>query len=281
MTNAADQNRQLNDQITELRAQVARLQAAVQQTGPDKRTSSKSGKKMSPASKMGMPDDKSEMGMPSEGAMSPSSGAMGMKDDRGEMGGMSPAADAPMGAGMSMGDNKAEMGGMPMDSKGSASPAPAMGMCCMGRKAAGNADMSAMPSGTGSMAATSGPSSAMPGQPGVSHLYHIGSNGFFLNHSKHITLTPDQRMTLTHLKEKATTNSANEQRRIAQTERELYTLTGSDQPDTAKIQAKIAEIEKLRGDQRMNFISAVADASNVLTPEQRKALLGTMVASRK
>ena len=159
----ADQNAQLREQIAELRAQVARLQAAVQQTGPGKKVPAKPGMNMSPASNkgMGMMDEKSEMGMPAgKGAMPAGSAPMGMKDDQGEM----PA------------------------------PAAAMGMCCMGDKPpAGSAPMSGMPPSAGGMAPMSGPSSAMPGQPGASHLYHIGSNGFFLNHSQHITLTADQK----------------------------------------------------------------------------------------
>ena len=278
-TNAADQNRQLADRITDLSAQVARLQAALQQTGPGKK---KSGMKMSPAPNKGM-DDKSEMGMPSgKGTMALNSTPMAMKDEQVELGGMSPGANAPMSPGMSMGSDKAEMSGMPMG-KSNMSPAPAraMGMCCMGKMApGGNANTSAMPSDTGGMAAMNGPSSAMPGQAGASHLYHIGSNGFFLNHSRHITLTPDQRLTLNYMKEKTMLDQASEQRRIDQAEQEMYTLTGVDQPDNAKVQAKIVEIEKLRGEQRMSFIRAVADASNVLSPEQRKALLGTMAATR-
>ena len=35
-------------------------------------------------------------------------------------------------------------------------------------------------------------SSAMPGVPGVSSLYHIGATEFFLNHPEHITLTTKQ-----------------------------------------------------------------------------------------
>lgn len=266
MTNAADQNKQLADQIAELRAQVTRLQAAVQQTGPGKKVSPKSGMNMNPSQNkgMGMKDDESEMGMPpGKGAMASGSAAMGMKDDQSEMG------------------DKDEMGGMPMGNS-SRSPDPAMGMCCGGKRASGgNAAMNAMPPDTGGMATMNGSSSAMPGQAGASHIYHIGSNGFFLNHSRHITLTPDQRLTLNHIKEKAMLESASEQRRIDQAEQELYTLTGTDEPDNAKIQAKIFEIEKLRAGQRMNFIRAVEEASNVLTPEQRTTLLGTMAATRK
>ena len=144
----ADQNKQLLDQIAELRAQVAKLQAATQ-AASGKTVVAKPGMKM-PATKppaMGMMDDKGEMGaMPSKAAMSSAPGAM--KDDGGEMAGMPGAAQ-------------------------SSAPAAAMGMCCMG-------EMGGMSSGptkpAGGMAGmSSGTSSAMPGQPGASHLYHIGS----------------------------------------------------------------------------------------------------------
>ena len=125
----------------------------------------------------------------------------------------------------------------------------------------------------------SGPSSAMPAQPGASHLYHIGSTGFFLNHPQHITLSQDQRMTLNRLKEKAMLERASVQRRIDQGEQELYTLTGADQPDSSTIQAKVSELEKLRGDQRMSFIRAIGEAANVLTHDQHLALMGTMAAA--
>ena len=51
-------------------------------------------------------------------------------------------------------------------------------------------------------------------------------------------------------------------------------LTAADQPDPAQIEAKLAEIGKLRGDERFSFIRAVGDASKVLTDEQRKILNG-------
>lgn len=264
--NSADQNRQLADQVTELRAQVARLQTAVQNSSGSK-APAKSGMKMSPA-------PGKSMGMMGDMGMAPKPGAA-MQDDQGEMGAMPPAAGtAPMSPGMGM------MEGMPMGAKSSMSPAPApaMGMCCMGGMSSGG---SAMPPAGIPMPGMSGPSSAMPGQAGASHLYHIGSNGFFLNHSQHITLTPDQKLTLNRLKEKAMLDRASEQRRIDQGEQELYSLTGADQLDTGKVQAKIGEIEKLRSEQRMNFIRAVSEAGNVLTHDQHQALLGTMAGPGK
>lgn len=231
-------NKQLTEQIAELRAQVAKLQAAVQQPG------SASMPTAGAAKGMGM--------MGEMGGMMP-----GMMGDKGEMGGMAPGAMAP--------------------------PAKAMGMCCMGEMGmppGGSAGMNA-PAPAPGMAGMSGPSSAMPGQPGASHLLHIGSTGFFLNHSQHITLTADQKSKLNRLKEKAMLDQASEQRKIDQTEQELYTLTGAEQIDNAKIQAKVAETEKLRSGQRMNFIQAVSQASNVLTHDQHQTLMGTMAPTTK
>ena len=179
-----------------------------------------------------------------------------------------------------MKDDQGEMGGM-----SGGGPAAAMGMCCMGEMGMSGGGSGGMGGGAskpaGGMAGMNAPASAMPGQPGGSHLYHIGSTGFFLNHPQHITLTQDQRMTLNRLKEKAMLDRASTQRRIDQAEQELYSLTGTDQPDTSKIQTTVAEIEKLRADERMNFIRAVGAATNVLTHDQHLALMGTMAASKK
>lgn len=251
-------NQQLMNQIAELRAQVAKLQAAVQQTSPGNKASAKSGMPMDAAGK-----SKSMGGMPGGGGM----GMMDDMDDKGEMGGMSTGG----------------MSSMP------SAPAAAMGMCCMGEmggmSGGASGGMSGMSGGAapraGGMAAMNAPSSAMPGQSGASHLYHVGSTGFFLNHSQHITLTADQKYTLNRLKERAMLDRASQQRKIDQAEQELYTLTGADHLDNSKVQAKIGEIEKLRAEQRMNFIRAVGEASNVLTHDQHQALMGTMAASKK
>ena len=76
-------------------------------------------------------------------------------------------------------------------------------------------------------------------------------------------------------------DQASEQRRIDQAEQELYSLTGADQSDTSKIQAKISEIEKRRSEQRMNFIQSVSEAGNVLTHDQHLALMGTMPSAKQ
>jgi hypothetical protein len=116
---------------------------------------------------------------------------------------------------------------------------------------------------------------SLPGFPGASHIYHVGATDFFLDHPDHITLTAKQQAELGRVKEKALLAKSSAQRKIEEAEQELWALTSSDQPEADKIDAKIREIEKLRGDQRMAFIRAVGDAAKVLTDEQCQALLGT------
>ena len=116
--------------------------------------------------------------------------------------------------------------------------------------------------------------SALPGFPGASHLYHIGATGFFLDHPQHIALTTQQQAMLNSAKEQALLAKSTTDRAVEQAEQELWTLTAADQPDAAKIEAKLAAIGKLRGDERLAFIRAVGDASKLLTDQQRKILTG-------
>lgn len=152
------------------------------------------------------------------------------------------------------------------------------GMCCM--KMMGSMGASKMPAKKG-MGGMKMSSSALPGFPGMSHLYHIGSTGFFLDHPTHITLTPDQQMTLNRIKEKATLDQSNADRKIEEAEQQMWQLTAADSPEANKIEAKTREIEKLRADQRLAFIRAVGEAGKVLTPEQQQVLLGTKPADAK
>jgi len=117
--------------------------------------------------------------------------------------------------------------------------------------------------------------SVLPGFPGVSHLYHIGATGFFLDHNEHITLSANQQKKLNQIKQKALTGSSSCKRKVEEGEQELWELTASDTPDAAAIEAKVHEVEKLKGNQRLLFIRAVGDAAKVLTDDQRQALAGT------
>lgn len=118
------------------------------------------------------------------------------------------------------------------------------------------------------------PLSTLPGMPGVSHLYHIGSTGFFLDQPQ-IQLTSEQQSRLRQIMERALLERGNADRAIEQAEQELWTLTGNG-TDTARVEAKIAEIERARTNQRVEFIRSAGEAIGVLTAEQRTALQGTM-----
>lgn len=177
----------------------------------------------------------------------------GMHGMMGGMGGMSGKGMAGMSddqgmSGMGMMDEDIDMMGM-------------MGMSSSGKGM----------KGMGRMKMTS----ALPGFPGASHIYHIGATGFFLDHPDHITLSAEQQMKLNQAKRKALLDKSKMQLKIEEAEQDLWELTGSDEPDANKIQAKVQEIEKKRGEQRLTFIRAVGEAAKVLTEEQRKALLGT------
>ena len=234
-------------QITELRDKVTRLESALQKgqlagSGAGMQgmgsMSGQTGGSMKGMGKMDM-DSMGEM----KGMNSGSGGQMGMvkMDMMGGMGGMGDAGSMSM---------------MDMDMMGM------MGM--MGRGKMGGKSMQ------GKMAMTS----SLPGFPGASHLYHIGSTGFFLDHPEHITLTTEQQSALNQIKERALLAKASLDRQVDEAEQELWVLTGSDQPDAAKIEAKIRQVEKLNGDQRLAFIRSVGEAANVLTESQRKVLVG-------
>ncbi len=169
-----------------------------------------------------------------------------------------------------------EMAAMPGGDDAMPAGAPAAGMSGGGGMGMDQMEMVGM-MGMGAMnsaAVATMPQSALPGFPGASHLYHIGGTDFFLDHPQHIGLTTEQQVALNRVKEQAWLAKSSTDRSIAQAEQELWMLTAADQPDAAKIQAKVREIEKLQGDERLAFIRAVGDASKLLTDDQRKSLTG-------
>ena len=127
---------------------------------------------------------------------------------------------------------------------------------------------------TGASTSDSMTPSSAPGVPGASRIYHIGATGFFLDHPQHITLTTEQQAALNKAKTDALLAKSTADRAAEQAEQALWLLTAADQPDSVQIEAKVREIEKLRGDERLAFIRAVGDASKILTEEQRKILVG-------
>ncbi|HMO19122.1 MAG TPA: hypothetical protein PKA63_12705 [Oligoflexia bacterium] len=122
-----------------------------------------------------------------------------------------------------------------------------------------------------------GPSSfysELPGFPGVSHLYHIGSTNFFLDHPQHITLSLEQQSRLGEIRMKSLLKRSDFNRKIQEAEEQVWLLTASDQPNFVNIEAKVRESEKLQGDFRLAFIKDVGEAAMLLSNEQRNALLG-------
>lgn len=116
--------------------------------------------------------------------------------------------------------------------------------------------------------------SALPGFPGASHIYHVGATGFFLDYANRLNFTVDQMATLNAVKQRALGDVAAAQRKIDEAEQALWKITAADQPDAQSVEAKLREIEKLRSDLRLAFIRSVGEAAAVLTPEQRKMVLG-------
>ncbi len=296
-SNTAKGDPALSQQVSQLRAKVAQLEAALAKIAPQM-AAAPAGAAMpgmpgatasaTPAMSMGMgkmkPGGMAGMGggaTPAppmagmSGGAAPASGSMNMMGMMDKMMGMMDkmmgmGGGAPMPGG-GMGMDMMEMGAMP---GGGAMPAktPAAGMANMsGGGMMGMMGMMDMGGGA-SMAAM--PQSALPGFPGASHLYHLGATGFFLDHPQHITLTTQQQAALNQAKEQALLAKTTADRAVEQAEQDLWTLTAADQPDAAKIEAKIREIEKLRGDERLAFIRAVGEASKLLDDEQRKILTG-------
>jgi TolA-binding protein len=256
---SADADKDLAAQVRDLQTKIARLEAALkqgEQGAPSASTDAggtatgmTNGKKMGKGM-MGM--DGMMMGGGAGGKKKAMTGMGMMDDDEGEMAGMGMAS-----GGTGMMDDDMDMMGM-------------MGMGGMG--GGGSKGMKGM----GQMKVAS----ALPGFPGASHLYHIGATGFFLDHPEHVTLTTKQQTTLNRIKQKARLGRTKHQRKIDDAELELWELTGADEPEVDEIQAKAQEIEKLRTEQRLAVIRAVGEAAQVLTEEQREALLGQVQSDK-
>ncbi|MGE3537324.1 MAG: Spy/CpxP family protein refolding chaperone [Candidatus Tectimicrobiota bacterium] len=294
-------------QLAELRARMQQLEAVIQQQPGQ---SPPAGTRTMPGMESGAKPRQGGMaGMSGMGTGNPpSGGAPGAMKPTGNMGGMGGAASRPggemgmmgmMGKMMGMMDKMMGGGAMPAGAPmGGAAASGGMGddkmgmdkmeMGSMGGGSAGGGGMGMMDMDTmeragmmgmmGGMGGKDGSSmampSALPGFPGASHLYHIGATGFFLDHPQHIALSTEQQKMLNQIKEQAALDKASADRSVQEAEQALWTLTAADQPDNAQIEAKVAEIEKLRGDARLRFIRAIGSAAQILNDEQRKILTG-------
>lgn len=282
----AEQLRQLQSKIAQLEAALQRSHQAAsvpaQQGAPGRR-----GMGMMAGREMGSmgsaqpgqgPQGGRGMGMMQRGQGTPAGGGMGMMEQEG----MGMDAMEMSGGAMQPGQG---MRGMGMED---------MGMGGMGMMAQDGMGMGSMQSGRGVPGGRMGMmeregmtmmgqmqgmapmqmQSALPGFPGASHIYHIGATGFFLDHPQHITLTQEQQAALSRIREQSLLEQSTYDRSIAQAEQELWVLTSSDSPDINQIEAKVREIEKLRGDKRIAFIRAVGEAAGALTDQERQTLVG-------
>ncbi len=264
-------NAELVKQLAELRAQIAQLQSALAK-GQASGGAPQAAGGMQPAMPSGRVPMGPGMGMKrmGSGSMPPAGGGMSGMSGMASGGGGMPSGGG--GGGMGMMDNM--MGGMGGGSVGAPGMPGGGGGGGGGMMGMMDQMMSMGASRMGGGMSTGGMASALPGFPGVSHIYHLGATGFFIDHGSHITLTVEQQKQLGEIKEQSLLNQATLQRKIDQAEQELWDLTGSDAPDSSKIEAKAREIEQIKSEQRIEFIRDVGKAAAVLTDEQRKQLTG-------
>ncbi len=274
---SSDAPRSLNEELAAMRAKVMELEASLRKQHQGQSRSSNSQGEMNSAVQPGDMSGSSQevMTRQSTAASAPvkkdamktsdsmDGGMKGMSGMGGMKGGMKVGMKPGKKMGMGMMSSSDKRMGMMSDKK--------MGMGMMGGKGMGM--MGRMPR----MASMAMPS-ALPGFPGASHIYHIGSTGFFLDHGDHITLSKEQLTKLNQLKEKTLLMQATSTRQIDEAEQKLWVLTASDEPDVKKIESTIREIAKLNGKRRLAFIRGVGDAAAVLTAHQRQQLLGERVA---
>ena len=233
----------LHTQVAELRAKVARLEAALE-LGHQAPTT------LSAATSTH--DKGMQMGKDKMKGMSSMGGGMGMS-----------------GMGMS---GKGKMGG---DQMGGSKSGMRMGMGMGGMK---RMRMMGSMGGEAAEQPVAQPS-FLPGFPGASHIYHIGATSHFLDHSELIAPSSEQRRTLAEMLEQSALAQSSFDRRIAQAEQELWVLTSTGAPDAASIESKVKEVAALQVEQRLAFIQSVGAAASVLTEQQRNALVGDLGAT--
>ena len=252
----------LMEQLAEIRASVARLEAALERNHQGA---------ASPAGASGSLHATGSMGAMSMGSTDKMSG----QSMRGGMSGMMDMGS--MGKGMMM-HGMGQMSGQSMPGSGSMTSGGTGMRMGMGDASMKRMQMMGRMGGMGSSEPVA-MLSRLPGFPGASHIYHIGASGFFLDHAELVDLSMDQRKGLAQIQEQALLEQSSYERRIDQAEQELWVLTSAGEPDAAAIEAKVREIANLTAEQRLSFIQSVGSAAEILTEEQRSALVGDLRSS--
>jgi hypothetical protein len=207
---------------------------------------------------MGTGDDSGEMGGMSSGAAKPPMAPM--KDGAGEMSSMAPSGDAMKSGGVK------PMGGPGCCGMSMGKPMPKTG-------AMADDKMTGMSGSMASKTAKAMPESTTAEAP---HLLHVGAKDFFLDQSRHLRLTPEQKVNLENIKSDEMQRKVTSQKKIDMEQQELWQLTSAEQPNSAQIDSKVQEIAMLNGDQQIAFIHSVSEAAAVLNDEQKAAAVNSM-----
>jgi hypothetical protein len=270
------ENQDLVREILALRDKVAQMEARAKELGW---MGAKKGMGMGMGAKKGMGMGAKKgmgMGMGAKKGMGMGMGAKkGMGMGMGAKKGMGMGMGAKKGMGMGAKQGMAKMGRMAkMGAMARKNAMGKMGMAKdMAKMGAGGASQSrgatAAESATNLIAASS-----EPGLPGVSHALHVGATGFFLDHAEHLQLTAPQAKQLAKIQQASALAKSTFDRRLAEAEQQLWSLTGAETPSLDAIRRQTKTIADLGAEKRMAFIQSVVKAVEVLTPSQHKLLLG-------
>ena len=116
--------------------------------------------------------------------------------------------------------------------------------------------------------------------PRASHLLHLGVASFYLDFHTRLSIDAEQAQELGRLRDKATRAWARDDEELGRLELQLWEATGALQPDLARVDALVREVEAVRARQRIEYIRAVAVAASKLREDQQRALVGLRRAAK-
>lgn len=141
-----------------------------------------------------------------------------------------------------------------------------------------------MLSTTAALAAPPAPAAGDQPAPSAAPQGHRGWQGhqrplisFMLEHRDDLALTPDQVRSLEQLRSDFQTHAKPTVTGLRSARGELRQLLAADTPDMNRVEAKVREIERLRGDLQIARLQAIEQGKAQLTTDQR-AKLNTLVS---
>ena len=180
-----------------------------------------------------------------------------------------PKATSKMKMGMGKGKKKMTMNGK-----------SCMGMMC--KMMMKNSSMMGMPPEQNTPE-ISKPSStiSLPGASSAPHIYHLGEQAFFLNHTTTLELTDTQYQTLLSIQSEWESSQKSLAQQRSALEALLWELTAQGLPQYDNIKDTISEIEAINSTLRLQFIASVGKAVSVLTPPQIAKINALWAAEQK